>query len=346
MTKPIKVGLVGYGYASKTFHAPFIVALDQFELTAVSSSNPAKVSADLPDVTVVSSPEALFNNPDIELIIIPTPNNTHYLLAQEALAAGKHVVVDKPFTVTVDEAEALKNQAENAGLLLSVYHNRRFDAGFLTLKKLLDQQILGDIKYYSSHFDRYRPAVRQRWRESAVAGGGIWYDLGPHLLDQMLQFFGKPQSITADLAEIRPGAEAVDYFHVMLNYADKKVVLHATTVAAAESPVYTVHGMLGSYVKYGLDTQEDLLKTGHYPVGDNWGVDPRAGIVTLSQGDQLVEQPWPNEKGNYGGFYTAIYQAIREGEANPVTPDQAIMVMKLIEAGVKSAKQQQTIVLE
>ncbi|MEQ4671002.1 MULTISPECIES: oxidoreductase [Providencia] len=343
MSTPIKVGIVGYGYASKTFHAPFIATLPGYELTAISSSDPNKVTLDWPNVAVASSPEKLFANPEIELVIIPTPNDTHYALASQALAAGKHVVVDKPFTVTVEEAEKLQQQALKEGKLLSVYHNRRWDAGFLTLKKLFSDGCLGDIKYYESHFDRYRPETRQRWRESAVAGGGIWYDLGPHLLDQALQFFGKPLGITADLGIIRPNAEATDYFHVLLNYSDKKVVLHATTVAAAESPLYVIHGMKGSYVKYGLDSQEDELKKGRLPTDDNWGIDKRNGYVTLSQNDELVTQEWINEKGNYGGYYLAIYEAIRNGAATPVLPQEAINIMKLIEAGIRSDKEKRTI---
>ncbi|EMN4128656.1 oxidoreductase [Providencia vermicola] len=343
MSAPIKVGIIGYGYASKTFHAPFIATLPGYELTAISSSQPDKVTTDWPNVTVVSSPEQLLANPEIELVIIPTPNDTHYPLASQALAAGKHVVVDKPFTVTVEEAEALQQQAQKAGKILSVYHNRRWDAGFLTLKQLFADGCLGDIKYYESHFDRYRPVTRQRWRESAVAGGGIWYDLGPHLLDQALQFFGKPTSIHADLAMIRPNAEAVDYFHVLLNYADKKVILHATTVAAAESPLYVVHGMKGSYVKYGLDSQEDKLKSGALPNDENWGVDERNGVVTLSQGDELISKEWVNKKGHYGGYYLKIFDAIRHGAENPVQPQEAIEIMKLIEAGIISAKEKRTV---
>lgn len=343
MSAPIKVGIVGYGYASKTFHVPFIATLPEYELTAISSSNPAKVSADWPDVAVVASPEELFSNPEIELVIIPTPNDTHYPLASEALAAGKHVVVDKPFTITVEEAQALQKQAQDTGKLLSVYHNRRWDAGYLTLKKLLADGSLGDIKYYESHFDRYRPVTRQRWRESAAAGGGIWYDLGPHLLDQALQFFGKPKSITADLGMIRPGAEAVDYFHSILEYTDKKVILHSSTVAAAESPLYVVHGMKGSYVKYGLDPQEDCLKSGQLPTSQNWGEDKRNGSVTLSQDDDLITQQLVNEKGNYGGYYLAIHDAIRNGAVNPVLPQEAIDIMKVIEAGILSNKEKRTI---
>ncbi|VEB69972.1 Uncharacterized oxidoreductase ydgJ [Providencia rustigianii] len=343
MSKPIKVGIVGYGYASKTFHAPFLAMLDGFELTTISSSDANKVNIDFPDVKVVATPEQLFADPEIELVVIPTPNDTHYPLARDALAAGKHVVVDKPFTLSVEEAVKLKEQAEKAGKLLSIYHNRRWDSGFRTVQKILRDGCLGEIKYYESHFDRYRPVVRQRWREADIPGAGIWYDLGPHVIDQVLQYFGKPTGITVDLGIIRPGAQAVDYFHAMLEYGDKKVVLHSTTLAAAPMPIYTIHGMQGSYVKYGLDTQEDALKGGAIPQGEHWGEDPNLGIVTLSQDDDIVSKPWPNEKGNYGGYYDAIYDAIRLGKPNPVTPNEAIDIMKLIEAGIASAQQKRTI---
>ncbi|MGO2333893.1 oxidoreductase [Providencia sp.] len=343
MSKPIKVGIIGYGYASKTFHTPFLARLAGFELTAISSSDPSKVKADWPNINVVSSPEAIFADPEIELVVIPTPNDTHYPLSRDALAAGKHVVVDKPFTLNVEEALKLKQQAEKAGKLLSIYHNRRWDSGFRTVKKLLQDGCLGEIKYYESHFDRFRPVVRQRWREADIPGAGIWYDLGPHLLDQVLQYFGKPKGITVDLGKIRPGAEAVDYFHAMLEYADKKVVLHSTILAAAPMPIYIIHGMKGSYVKYGLDTQEDCLKNGLFPQDESWGEDQNKGIVTLSQGDEFITQEWSNEKGNYGGYYEAIHDAIRLGKANLVTPNEAIDIMKLIEAGILSAKEKRTI---
>ncbi|MGJ0623455.1 oxidoreductase [Xenorhabdus bovienii] len=346
MSDFLKVGLVGYGYASKTFHAPLIAGTSNVELVAISSSDTEKVRKDWPTVTVVSSPEALFSDPDIDLIVIPTPNDTHYPLAQKALAAGKHVVVDKPFTITVEEAEALKKQAEEANLLLSVFHNRRWDAGFLTVNSLIQENRLGKLKYYESHFDRYRPVVRQRWREAAGAGGGIWYDLGPHLLDQAVQLFGKPHAITVDLGMIRPNAEAVDYFHAQLNYPDLKVVLHATTVAAAESPIYILHGMEGSYVKYGLDTQEERLKAGERPPRTDWGYDIRDGSMTVSQGDDLITQIIPTLPGNYGAYYAAIRDAIVAGKPNPVTANEAILIMKLIEAGEKSAKEQRTILID
>ncbi|MDC9603836.1 oxidoreductase [Xenorhabdus griffiniae] len=346
MSDFLKVGLVGYGYASKTFHAPLIAGTSNIELVAISSSDANKVKKDWSTISVVPSPEELFRDPNIDLIVIPTPNDTHYPLAQQALAAGKHVIVDKPFTITVEQAQSLKKQAEEANLLLSVFHNRRWDSGFLTVKSIIKENKLGTLKYYESHFDRYRPAVRQRWREAAGAGSGIWYDLAPHLLDQAVQLFGKPRAITTDLGMMRPNAETADYFHAQLTYPDLKVVLHATMLAAAESPIYTLHGMTGSYIKYGLDTQEERLKAGERPPRADWGYDARDGYVTLSQDESLVTKVVPTVPGNYGAYYAAIRDAILFGKPNPVTASEAILIMKLIEAGEKSAKEQRTILID
>ncbi|HAT1526499.1 oxidoreductase [Morganella morganii] len=346
MTKILKVGLIGYGFAGKTFHAPFIVNNANMELTKVASSDAAKVHADYPDVQVVATPEAIFADPAIDLVVIPTPNDTHFPLARMALAAGKHVVVDKPFTLTSEEGFTLAKQADDAGLVLSVYHNRRFDSGYLTLKSLFDSKKLGDIKYFEVHFDRYRPHPQKRWREAAALGSGIWYDLGSHLIDQALQFFGKPTAITADLGMIRPGSEAVDYFHAQLHYPDVKVVLHATTVAAAESPVYIVHGMKGSYVKYGLDPQENALKAGQMPVGVNWGHDSRDGELSLSpDGIEVITETYPNKAGHYGRYYAEVAEAIINNGPNPVTAQEGAEVIRIIEAGMESHKTGRTVTL-
>ena len=181
MSDKLRVGLIGYGFASKTFHAPLIVGTPGVELAAVSSSDASKVHADWPSVQVVSDPQALLDDPTLQLIVIPTPNDTHFPLAKAALNAGKHVVVDKPFTVTLSQARELDALAKAKGLLLSVFHNRRWDSDFLTLKTLLADGALGDVRYLESHFDRFRPEVRQRWREMKGPGSGIWFDLGPHV---------------------------------------------------------------------------------------------------------------------------------------------------------------------
>lgn len=218
MSDNIRVGLIGYGYASKTFHAPLIAGTPGMMLAAVSSSDATKVHADWPSVPVVSEPKHLFNDPNIDLIVIPTPNDTHFPLAKAALEAGKHVIVDKPFTVTLSQARELDALAKGLGRLLSVFHNRRWDSDFLTVKTLLSEGTLGEILFFESHFDRFRPQVRNRWREQAGPGSGIWYDLAPHLLDQAVNLFGLPVSMTVDLAQLRPGAQTTDYFHAVLSY--------------------------------------------------------------------------------------------------------------------------------
>ncbi|EKN4181372.1 oxidoreductase [Yersinia ruckeri] len=338
MAGKIKVGLVGYGYASKTFHAPLIVGTPDMSLVAISSSDASKVLADWPSMTVVNDPQLLFEDPAIDVIVIPTPNDTHFPLAQRALAAGKHVVVDKPFTVTLSQANELKRQADEAGLLLSVFHNRRWDSDFLTVKSLLKEGTLGDVVYFESHFDRFRPEIRQRWREQPGVGSGIWYDLGPHLLDQALQLFGLPETLNVDLGLLRPGAQSVDYFHATLGYSRRRVVLHGTVLAAAETARYIMHGTKGSYIKYGLDPQEDRLKAGESLPQIDWGYDMRDGVVTLSQNGELTETPLLTIPGNYLAYYAGIRDAILNGAANPVPAADAIQVMELIELGLESDK--------
>lgn len=345
MSKSIRVGLIGYGYASKTFHAPLIAGTPGMTLAAISSSDAAKVHADWATTPVVPSPQHLFDDPGIDLIVIPTPNDTHFPLAKAALQAGKAVVVDKPFTLTLEEARELDALAQQTGLLLSVFHNRRWDSDFLTLKQLIAEGTLGEVVYVESHFDRYRPEVRNRWREQATVGGGIWYDLGPHLIDQALSLFGQPASITVDLAQLRAGAQATDYFHATLSYPQRRVVLHGSLLAAAESARYTVHGTQGSYIKYGLDPQEDCLKAGARLPQENWGQDTRDGVLTLAKGDQLEHYPQQTLPGDYPAYYAGIRDALWGVGANPVPAKDAIAVMELIEAGIESAQQQVSIKL-
>lgn len=343
MSDTIRVGLIGYGYASKTFHAPLIAGTVGMELAAVSSSDESKVKADWPGVQVVAEPRHLFNDPSIDLIIIPTPNDTHFPLAKAALEAGKHVVVDKPFTVTLSQARELDALARSLGRVLSVFHNRRWDSDFLTLKALLADGALGEVAYFESHFDRFRPQVRDRWREQAGPGSGIWYDLGAHLLDQALTLFGLPVSLTVDLAQLRPGAQATDYFHAVLNYPQRRVVLHGTLLAAAESARYIVHGSRGSYVKYGLDPQEERLKNGERPPQEDWGYDMRDGVLTRAEGDEITEETWLTLPGNYPAYYAGIRDALNGAGDNPVPASQAIQVMELIELGIESAKHRSTL---
>ncbi|MBZ0184957.1 MAG: oxidoreductase [Candidatus Obscuribacterales bacterium] len=333
----MNVALIGYGYAGQTFHAPLIESVPGLNLSLIISSKPEKVNKDLPDLLVCPKPEFAFESEKVDLIVIATPNDTHFDLCKRALEAGKHVVVDKPFTTTASQARELIELAEKKEVLLSIFHNRRYDADFLTLRRLLEKGILGQISHFESHFDRYRPHVKKRWREQSIEGGGLWYDLGSHLVDQALQLFGAPESIQADLAVQREEAEAVDYFHVVLRYGTTRVILHASTLCAAESARFIVHGNLGSYVKYGLDTQEESLKNARHKIDSpDWGLDEKNGILITYEKGNPKSVPVPTEKGDYASYYAAVKESIDNGAPNPVSPNQALTVMEIIELGYAS----------
>ena len=345
MSDAIRVGLIGYGYASKTFHAPLISGTPGMTLAAVASSDENKVQADWPALPVVSGPERILNDPNIDLVVIPTPNDTHFPLAKAALEAGKHVVVDKPFTVTLSQARELEALAKSGGRLLSVFHNRRWDSDFLTVKALINEGLLGEVGYFESHFDRYRPQVRNRWREQGGPGSGIWYDLAPHLLDQVVNLFGLPVSMQVDLAQLRPGSQSTDYFHAVLAWPQRRVVLHGTLVAAAETARFIIHGSRGSYVKYGLDPQEERLKSGERLPQEDWGYDMRDGVLTRAEGEDITEESWLTLPGNYPAYYAAIRDALNGSGTNPVPASQAIQIMELIELGLESARHRTTLCL-
>ncbi|QRS18378.1 oxidoreductase [Klebsiella oxytoca] len=345
MSDAIRVGLIGYGYASKTFHAPLISGTPGMTLAAVASSDENKVHADWPAMPVVSGPEQILNDPNIDLVVIPTPNDTHFPLAKAALEAAKHVVVDKPFTVTLSQARELEALAKSGGRLLSVFHNRRWDSDFLTVKALINEGLLGEVGYFESHFDRYRPQVRNRWREQGGPGSGIWYDLAPHLLDQVVNLFGLPVSMQVDLAQLRPGSQSTDYFHAVLAWPQRRVVLHGTLVAAAETARFIIHGSRGSYVKYGLDPQEERLKSGERLPQEDWGYDMRDGVLTRAEGEDITEESWLTLPGNYPAYYAAIRDALNGSGTNPVPASQAIQIMELIELGLESARHRTTLCL-
>ncbi|WP_295996525.1 oxidoreductase [Rugamonas sp.] len=341
--RALKVGIVGYGYATATFHAPLVRSVPGLELVALASSDAAKVRAALPQVDVCDTPQALFARPDIDLVVIPTPNASHYPLALAALAAGKHVVVDKPFTIDVAEAADLIARAEAGGRLLSVFHNRRWDADFLTVRQLLAAGTLGRVTQLESHFDRFRPQVQTRWRESGVPGSGLWYDLGPHLLDQALQLFGAPQTITLDLMRQRDGAATDDWFHAVLRYDNLRVILHASALTAQPGPRFVVHGTAGSYVKLGLDAQEDALKAGLAPGGAQWGIDPQPGTLTMAGADGLAVRGHAGVDGDYRRYYAGVRDAILGVGANPVPAAEALQVMRWLACGQQSWRESRAV---
>jgi predicted dehydrogenase len=344
-SKEINVALIGYGFAGKTFHAPLISATRGLSLRYVASSDASKVKKDWPKAEVVAYGE-VFAKPDIDLVVIATPNTSHFELAQKALNAGKHLIVDKPFTTTVSEAEQLIALAAKQKHLLSVYQSRRWDSDFLTLRKLLTTGRLGDIMCFESHYDRFRPEAKNRWREMPGPASGVWYDLGAHLADQAMQIFGAPEAVYGDLTIQRPSSSTVDYFQVLLRYGNKRVVLHGSSLVVANGPRFFVHGTRGSYVKNGMDTQEDMLKAGRKPTSAGFGKDPVQGRLTIQKGDKTKAAKVPNMPGKYLGYYEALRDAILGKGPNPVTGEQALAVMKVLESAVKSSNEKREIIFE
>ena len=338
----VRVGLIGYGYAGKTFHAPLIRATPGLVLDAVASSDAAKVHRDLPRVKVMNDPLQLIASEAIDLVVVATPNASHAELAGEALRAGKHVVVDKPFTLDLAEARALAMLAADAGRLLSVFQNRRWDSDFLVVKQAIDAGVVGNVTHFESHFDRYRPSVRARWREQAVPGAGIWYDLGPHLIDQVLQLFGLPQRILARLAIQREGGEVDDWAHVLLGYERLQVIVHASMLVAGGGARFIVHGDGGSMCKSGSDRQESQLLGGMLPGAAGWGDDPDA--LEVFDGDVPPRGIAP-PAGDYRQYYAAIGEAIAGRAPNPVPPIQALAVMAVLEAAIASNRERREVEL-
>jgi len=342
--QPIRTGLIGYGTAGAVFHAPLIAAASRLRLTAIASRRADEIARDFPEAKAYENPQSLIGDPDIELVVVATPNETHAPLARAALEAGKHVVVDKPFTLDAGEAEALIALAEAAGLKLSVFQNRRWDSDFLTVRRLVDDGRLGEVAYYEAHFDRFRPEIKQGWRETDAPGAGLLYDLGAHLIDQALVLFGLPQAVTADVARQRTAARADDYFHLVLDYGRRRAVLHASVLVRDPGPRYLVHGDGGSFVKYGIDVQEAALREGRRPGGDGWGDDDPAlfGRFTDADGTVATIDSLP---GRYTAFYDGVAAAIRDGAPLPVEAREARDVIRVIEAARLSAKERRTIPL-
>ena len=342
-TNPLRIGLVGYGFAGQTFHAPVLTSVPGLQLVAVASSRPERVRADWPGVAVEPDAAALCDREDVDLVVIAAPNDVHHPLAARALDAGKHVVVDKPFVLDAAQARELAALAQTRGRLLSVYQNRRYDADYLTLRDLLASGAVGRPVYFESHFDRFRPDVRARWREQDVPGAGLWLDLGSHLLDQAVQLFGRPDVLRLDTAALRDGAVVDDHFHAVLRYdrgagAPLRVVLHATTLAAQAAPRYVLHGTRGSYVKHGVDPQEDALRAGRRPGSEDWGIDPHPGALKVAAFENwFSDSTVPNRRGNYAGYYAAVRDAVRGAGPNPVPPEQAVELMELLDEGRRSA---------
>jgi predicted dehydrogenase len=346
MAQPIRVGIVGFGISATVFHAPFFVTMPEYELVAVLERTKNESQAKYPFVRVVRSMEELLADPSIDLIVITTPNETHFPYSKAALMAGKHVVVEKPFTNTVAEAKELVELAANSDKVLSVYQNRRYVSDFFTIRDILDQQLLGQVHEFEGHYDRYRAEARPTaWREAVKPGSGILYDLGAHLIDQALYFFGLPKNITADIRQQRPHAKVDDYFDLRLDYGFTKVVLHASMLVREPGPRYMIHGTVGSFIKSGEDPQEALLRAGALPGGEQWGQEPEAiyGLLHTELNGKLVREKVPSRAGDFGGYYKNLYDTIVHQAPLKEKPEHGYNTVRMIELALESHQRQSTI---
>ena len=340
----IGVGLIGYGLAGRVFHAPLIRATPGLALRTIvakMADAPAEyLRAEYPDVGVVPDVARMLADPAIALVVIATPNNTHAALAKQALRAGKAVVVEKPFALSLAEAREVLALAEAFGQPLTVFHNRRWDSDFLSIRAALEAGVIGRVVHFESHFDRFRPNVRQRWREDGEAGSGVWFDLGPHLVDQALLLFGPPLAVSADLAALRDGARANDWAHVVLRYADKRVVLHASLCVAGHVPRFIVHGTAGSLVKSGADQQETQLVAGLRPGDPEWGADPDPLRLRDATGH---ERAIPAPTGAQQQFYASLAAALAGLGPPPTLPHEVLAVQQVLEAAIIASREGRTV---
>jgi predicted dehydrogenase len=344
--KTLQVGLVGYGLSGQVFHAPFVHMHPHLNLKKVVERRSEKSKERYPYVEIITSYEELLLDKEIDLVIITTPNELHYPMVKKAILNKKHVVIEKPFTVTSEEAAELIELAREHGVNLFVYHNRRWDGDFQTVQNIISQSLLGDVVEFESHFDRFRNYFKENaWREEERPGSGILYDLGSHLIDQALVLFGLPDAVTAETKIQRKGGKAVDAFDVRLHYSDVSVTLKAGMLVREGGPRFTVHGTEGSFVKYGLDPQENALRQGAMPGEDGYGAEKEESWGTLNTTIHGLHYRGKVETlpGTYQDFYGNVYEAIAEGKELHVKPEQAANVIKIIELAEQSAQEKRTV---
>jgi predicted dehydrogenase len=332
----LKVGLVGFGLAGKVFHAPVIRAVEGLRLTTIVQRHGAP-DPRLADVEFVPSLEDLLSRP-LDVVVVATSNTSHHPIAKQCLSAGRHVVVDKPFTTTLAEARELVQLAREARRVLSVYQERRYTGDFVTTQHVLSDGVVGRVVSYEAHFDRFRPELRPgAWREQPLPGSGVWFDLGPHLFDQAVLLFGLPQAIGADIRIERDGAQVDDAFDVTLHYPRMRAVLRASMLTAPLAPSFAVHGTKGSFIKYGLDPQEAALKAGHTPDEPDWDVEPpdMHGQLTTPEGTRTI----PTIASTFTHYYENLRDAILGKAQLAVTPEHALDVMRGLELAVASSRQ-------
>lgn len=341
--KTIKTALLSYGASGKLFHAPFLNLHDGYELIGAWERSKKNIVSDYPYTISYNSLEEILSS-DAELIIVNTPIDTHFELTKKALEAGKNVVVEKAFTTTAEEAKILHQLTEKKKLKLCVYQNRRYDSDFLTVKKILSEDKLGDIVEAEIRFERFNPNLSPKhWKEDGNPGASILMDLGSHIIDQALVLFGYPEKLFADLRKTRINTKINDYFDILLYYPNKRVRLKSSYFVKEATPAYVLHGKKGSFLKERGDVQENELRLNNKPNRETWGTEPaeKEGLLCYEN----IREKTKTLQGNYLWFYDELHQAIITDTEVPVTAMQAYKTMSIIEAAIKSSETGEIIAL-
>ena len=342
----IKTALLSYGMSGKVFHAPFLELHPGFELLGSWERSKKIIQEDYPEVKSFASLESILEDESIDLVVVNTPIDTHFEYAKRVLLAGKHAIVEKAFTSNVAEAKELADLAKEKGLKLSVFQNRRWDSDLKTVKKVLDDNLLGDIVEAEFHFDRYNPVLSPKvHKETINSGSGILKDLGPHIIDQALYLFGVPIAVFADIRITREFSVVDDYLDILLFYRNSRVRLKAGFFVREPNPSYVVHGKKGSFLKSRGDVQEDELKLGKKPNLTTWGTEQEGneGILHTDIEGKIIREKVPTLQGNYYDFFDGVYQAIANNKTEPVTAQDGLNVMRIIEAAFQSNEQKKMI---
>jgi predicted dehydrogenase len=347
MNSMIDVGLIGFGLAGRAFHALVFRATPGLRLAAILQRNGNEAAEKYPDARVVRSVEEVLDIRDIRLVVIATPNETHAPIARQCLEAGRDVVVDKPFTTTLKEAEGLVELATKRGRLITVYQNRRYDGDFQAIRQIVADGTLGRIVRFETNYDRFRPELKAgAWRERAGPGSGILFDIAPHLIDHALVLFGLPDAVTGDVRIERPVAVVDDSFDVMLHYpGGMRAVLRSTMLAVEPRPRFVLHGTRGSFVKQTFDPQEINLRRGYIPESGPWGGEPEKdwGVLTTVENDVITKRSVPSASSDYRDYYANVRDAILGRATLAVTPEHALDVMRILEMARESSRTRCTI---
>jgi predicted dehydrogenase len=336
---PINTALCSFGMSGRVFHAPFLNINPGFNLYAVWERTKNLAEEKYPAIKTYRTLEDLLADSSVELVIVNTPNNTHYKYTKKALEVGKHVVVEKPFTITVKEGDELIELAKKQNKKLSVYQNRRYDSDYKTIKKIIQENVLGDLVEVEMHFDRFKEELSPKLhKEIPGPGSGSLYDLGAHLIDQVLQLFGMPVKIFADIQAMRPISKVDDYFELLLYYERMRVRIKSSYTVREALPGYIFHGLKGSFIKPKTNIQEEMLQVGNIPGGTDWGTEPESerGLLHTEKNGEVIREYIQSEQGNYNEYYDGIHESIRNDKPLPVKAEDALNVIKIIEAAYKS----------